>query len=61
MLTKRECVYASIRRKGFDAIPWQFDMTSIVADKLRKYYGTDDLLVATGDIWTGRGRNIRPS
>lgn len=49
MLTKRERVYASIRRRGLDAIPWQFDLTSVVADKIRAYYATDDLLAATDD------------
>jgi hypothetical protein len=46
VLTKRERVYASIFRKGTDAIPWQFDLTSAVCDKLKIYYGTDNLLTA---------------
>jgi hypothetical protein len=39
MLTKRERVYASIRQKGLDAIPWQFDLTQAVKKKLLVYYG----------------------
>jgi uroporphyrinogen decarboxylase len=55
MLSMRERVYASIRRQGMDAIPWQFDLTSVVREKLEAYYGTDDLLSATGDhvVYTG--------
>jgi hypothetical protein len=45
--TKRERVLASIRRQPFDAIPWQFNLTSAVRAKLRDHYGTDDLLAAT--------------
>jgi uroporphyrinogen decarboxylase len=41
MLTKRERVYATIRRSGLDAIPWQFDLTVSVKEKLRAYYGAD--------------------
>lgn len=48
-LTKRERVHASINRKGFDAIPWQFDLTSALANRVRAYYGDDDLLAATDD------------
>ena len=48
-MTPRERVLASIRRQPFDALPWQFDLTSAVAAKLRQYYGTDDLQAATGD------------
>ena len=56
-MTKRERVLASVRRKPLDAIPWQFDMTSAVRRKLVEYYGTDDILSATGDhlIWAGFG------
>jgi uroporphyrinogen decarboxylase len=49
MMTKRERVRASIRRSGFDAIPWQFDLTGMVQDKLKAYYHTEDLLTATDD------------
>ncbi|MHB1456457.1 MAG: uroporphyrinogen decarboxylase family protein [Armatimonadota bacterium] len=49
MLTKRERVHASINRGAFDAIPWQFDLTSSLAQKVRAYYHTDDLLAATDD------------
>jgi uroporphyrinogen decarboxylase len=52
-LTKRERVYAAIRRQPADAVPWQFDLTGAVADRLRAFYATDDLLAATGDhiVW----------
>jgi len=48
-MTKRERVLATIRRHPLDALPWQFDFTSVVANKLRAFYGTDDLLSATDD------------
>jgi uroporphyrinogen decarboxylase len=54
-VTKRERTLASIRRRALDAIPWQFDLTSVAAEKLRKYYGTDDLLAATGDHFVNTG------
>ncbi|MBI2298621.1 MAG: hypothetical protein HYU66_06660 [Armatimonadetes bacterium] len=56
-MTKRELVHASIRRQPLDALPWQFDLTSAVRRKLSAYYGTDDLLTATGDhlVWAGFG------
>jgi hypothetical protein len=55
MLTKRERVLASIRRSPLDALPWHFDMTGAVSDKVAAYYGTDDLLAATDDhlVWVG--------
>jgi len=49
MLTKRERVLASIRRKALDVIPWQFDLTSAVQEKMKAYYGTGDLLSAMDD------------
>lgn len=49
MLTPRERVHASIRRSGFDALPWQFDLTSLAAERLQHYYGVGDLREATGD------------
>jgi len=49
MLTPRQRVHASIRRAGFDALPWQFDLTSVAAERLQRYYGVDDLREATGD------------
>lgn len=49
MLTKRQRVHASIRRKGMDAVPWQFDLTSILRERLQAHYGTEDILEATGD------------
>jgi uroporphyrinogen decarboxylase len=53
MLTKRERVHASIRRSGFDAIPWQFDLTTAVIEKLKVHYGTDDIRTALDDhfVW----------
>ncbi len=52
-MTKRQRVLASIQRKNPDAIPWQFDLTKALADRLRAYYKTDDLLARTGDhiVW----------
>ena len=47
-MTKRERVLASIRREALDATPWQIDVTSAVAARLKTHYGTDDLLSATG-------------
>src|ERR1017187_4307405 len=54
-MTKRERVLAAIRRKVADAVPWQFDLTGAAADRLRAYYGTDDLQTKTGDhiVWVG--------
>ena len=49
MLTQRQRVHASIRRSGFDALPWQFDLTSLAADRLRKYLGVENLHQAIGD------------
>jgi uroporphyrinogen decarboxylase len=48
-LTKRERVLASIRRGPLDAIPWQFDLTSAVADRVRAYLGAEDLITALDD------------
>ena len=48
-MTPRERVYASIRRQPLDAIPWQFDLTSAAADRLKNHYGTSDLHTALGD------------
>jgi len=48
-VTKRERVLASIRRGPLDAIPWQFDLTSAVADRVRAYLGADDLVTALDD------------
>ena len=42
-MTRRERVHASIARGGFDAIPWQFDLTSAVQNKLKAFWGVDDL------------------
>lgn len=54
LMTCRQRVLASIRREPLDTAPWQLDLTGALADKLRAYYGTDDLLTATGDhiVWT---------
>ncbi len=40
MLTNRERVCASIARKGMDGIPWQFDLTTAVIERLKAYWGT---------------------
>lgn len=40
-MTRRERVFATIQRNGPDAIPWQFDLTRAVGEKLEVYYGTD--------------------
>jgi uroporphyrinogen decarboxylase len=38
-MTRRERVYATIRRDdALDAIPWQFDLTTAVIEKLETYY-----------------------
>jgi hypothetical protein len=42
-MTRRERVLASILRRGFDAIPWQFDLTKSVISKLQVFYGRDDI------------------
>jgi uroporphyrinogen decarboxylase len=39
MLTKRERVRASINRRGLDGIPWQFDLTVSVKNRLQAFYG----------------------
>ena len=49
MLTPRQRVHASLRRSGFDALPWQFDLTSLAAERLAKYFGVEELRQATGD------------
>jgi uroporphyrinogen decarboxylase len=49
MLTKRERVHASLRRQGFDAIPWQFDLTRAVIGRLERHYGTTDIRSALDD------------
>ena len=43
MLTNRERVLASIARNGMDAIPWQFDLTTAVIERLKTYWGTGDV------------------
>lgn len=48
-MTKRERVYASIRRRSPDAIPWQFDLTHAVRDRLKAYLKTDDVAAALDD------------
>jgi uroporphyrinogen decarboxylase len=49
MIVKRDRVYASIRRTNVDAIPWQFDLTTAVSNKLKTYYSTDNLFKTIGD------------
>ena len=48
-MTNREPVHASIRRDGFDALPWQFDLTSRAAERLKALLGAEDLYAAIGD------------
>ncbi len=48
-MTKRERVYASIRRQPLDAIPWQFDLTGAVIERLKAYLKTDDVFGALDD------------
>ncbi len=48
-MTKRERVLASIQRTAFDVLPWQFDLTRVVAERLQSYYGVTDILEATDD------------
>ena len=61
-MTKRERVFASIRRSGPDAIPWQFDLTRAVIEKLERYYGTEKWREALDDhfVWAP-GRSPVPS
>ena len=62
MLTKRERVHASIARKGFDAIPWQFDLTTAVIRKLERFVeGARRFLGVEGALPPGRGRSHEPS
>jgi len=49
MMTKRERVYAAIRRTPSDAVPWQFDLTGAVIDRLKVHLGTDDVFAALDD------------
>jgi uroporphyrinogen decarboxylase len=52
-LSARERVYRSIRRQPLDYLPWQMDLTRGVEMGLKRYFGTDDLITATGDhiVW----------
>ena len=52
-LSARERVYRSIRRQPLDYLPWQMDLTRGVETGLKRHYGTDDLITATGDhiVW----------
>jgi len=52
-MTKRERIYASIRRQPFDALPWQFDLTGRLIERLQAYYGTKDVHAAIDDhlVW----------
>lgn len=58
MMTPRERVHASICRTALDALPWQFDLTAVAAERLRLYYGTEDLRSATGDHILGYGGSV---
>jgi len=57
-LSRRQRVYAAIARAGFDALPWQFDLTAMAAERLAKYLhvapaqvhqAIDDHLILFGD------------
>ena len=48
-MTKRERVYASIRRAPLDAIPWQFDLTGAVIDRIKAYLKVDDVFATLDD------------
>ncbi len=48
-MTKRERVYAAIQRRPADAIPWQFDLTGAVVDRLKARLQTDDVFAALDD------------
>ena len=48
-VTRRERVYASIRRQSLDAIPWQFDLSGALVDRLKVYLKTDDVSAALDD------------
>ncbi len=52
-MTKRERIYASIRRQPLDALPWQFDLTGRLIERLQVYYGTTEVHAAIGDhlVW----------
>jgi uroporphyrinogen decarboxylase len=41
-MTKRERVHASIARKGMDILPWQFDLTIAVIERLKAHLGCSD-------------------
>ena len=52
-ISKRDRVIRSINRDSVDLIPWQLDLTRVIENRLKEYYGADDLWTATGDhiIW----------
>jgi uroporphyrinogen decarboxylase len=49
MLTYRQRVLAAIHRRGFDALPWQFDLTRAVIERLQAHYRTSDVRAALDD------------
>ena len=49
MLTKRARVHATISRRGLDAIPWQFDLTRAVIERLQGCLGVSDAHAALDD------------
>ena len=55
-MTERQRVYAAIQREGLDAVPWQFDLTRSVREKLARYYGIDDAV--SDDITERLGDHI---
>jgi uroporphyrinogen decarboxylase len=52
-LTPRERVHRSIRREALDFIPWQLDLTRGIENGLKRHFGADDIIAATGDhiVW----------
>jgi uroporphyrinogen decarboxylase len=48
-ISPRERVLRSIRHQSLDAVPWQMDLTRGVEIGLKKYYQSDDLILASGD------------
>jgi uroporphyrinogen decarboxylase len=52
-LTCRERVYRTIDHQPLDRVPWQMDLTRGIEKGLKQYYGSDDLIEASGDhvVW----------
>jgi uroporphyrinogen decarboxylase len=63
VITKRQRVYATINRQGLDAIPWQFDLTSVVARRVAQELGVQDAGAALDDhiAYSGFNDAVCPS